>query len=54
MIRASVLGAPWYCGVELLLLLTMHPETTITLLGGHSAAGKHILDVSPHLRGYVD
>ncbi len=54
MIRAAVLGAPGYGGGELLRLLTMHPETTITLLGGHSAAGKHILDVSPHLRGYVD
>ncbi len=54
MIRAGVLGAAGYGGGELLRLLAMHPDAEVTLLGGHSAAGKNILASSPHLRGYYD
>jgi len=54
MIRAGILGAAGYGGGELLRLLSMHPQAEVSILGGHSAAGKNILESSPHLRGYYD
>lgn len=54
MIKAGVIGAAGYGGGELVRLLCQHPETELVALTGHSNAGKHILEVFPHLRGYVD
>lgn len=45
MIKAAVLGATGYAGIELVRLLTMHPETEIEILGSHSFAGQKISDV---------
>lgn len=55
MIKAAVLGATGYAGIELVRLLSNHPETEIKILGSQTFAGqgidevyrnfKHILDV---------
>ncbi|GAX90849.1 N-acetyl-gamma-glutamyl-phosphate reductase [Effusibacillus lacus] len=51
MIRAAVVGASGYTGVELLRLLHRHPEVDIVCLTGDSSAGKRIQDIYPHLQG---
>ena len=45
MIKAAVLGATGYAGIELVRLLTSHPEVSIEILGSHSFAGQKISDV---------
>lgn len=45
MIKAAVLGATGYAGIELVRLFTMHPEAEIEILGSHSFAGQKISDV---------
>lgn len=54
MIRASVMGATGYAGVELVRLLLMHPEVTLSRLSSVSFEGKPISDVYPALRGICD
>lgn len=54
MIRAGVLGATGYAGIECVRLLAMHKEVLITKLFSHSHAGKSISDIYPNLRGVVD
>lgn len=44
-IKAAVLGATGYAGIELVRLLTSHPEVSIEILGSHSFAGQKISDV---------
>ena len=45
MIKAAVLGATGYAGIELVRLLTSHPEVSIEILGSHTFAGQKISDV---------
>lgn len=45
MIKAAVLGATGYAGVELVRLLTSHKEVSIEVLGSHSFAGQKISEV---------
>ena len=45
MIKAAVLGATGYAGIELVRLLTSHPEVSIEILGSHSFAGQKISDI---------
>lgn len=45
MIKTAVLGATGYAGIELVRLLTNHPEVSIEILGSQSFAGKPISDV---------
>lgn len=54
MIRASIIGATGYAGVDLLRLLLNHREVSVELLTSESYAGQPISQVYPHLRGYVD
>lgn len=54
MIKAAVLGATGYAGVELVRLLTMHPQVKIEMLVSHSFAGKKISEVYPNFRGVLD
>ena len=42
MIKAAVLGATGYAGIELVRLLTSHPEVSIEILGSHSFVGQKI------------
>lgn len=45
MIKAAVLGATGYAGIELVRLLTNHGEVSLEVLGSHSFAGQKISDV---------
>lgn len=54
MTKISIAGATGYTGIELLRLLVNHPEVEIATLTAESHAGKHITDVVPSLRGWVD
>jgi len=54
MIKAGVIGAAGYGGGELVRLLCQHPEAEPVMLTGHSNAGKNIVELYPHLRGFID
>lgn len=45
MIRTAVLGATGYAGIELVRILSGHPEASIEILGSQSFAGKPISEV---------
>ena len=45
MIKTAVLGATGYAGIELVRLLTNHPQAEICVLGSQSFAGQKISDV---------
>lgn len=54
MIKAAVLGATGYAGIELVRLLTSHPEVKIEILGSQSFAGQKISEVYPSLANILD
>lgn len=54
MIKAAVLGATGYAGIELVRLLTNHPEVSIEIVGSHSFAGKKIDEVYPNFRHILE
>lgn len=54
MIKAAVLGATGYAGIELVRVLTNHPEVEIAMLGSKSFAGQPISEVYPNLRGVLE
>lgn len=54
MIKAAILGATGYAGIELVRLLTNHPEVSIEILGSQSYAGQRISDIYPNLRNILD
>ena len=45
MIKTAVLGATGYAGIELVRLLSNHPEAEIEILGSKSFAGQKISDI---------
>lgn len=54
MIRAGVIGATGYTGVELLRLLSAHPEVEIKAATSRAEKGKAVSDLFPSLRGALD
>lgn len=54
MVKASVIGATGYAGVELIRLLVLHPNVELTCLTSKTYAGQKIQEVYPHLRGFID
>jgi N-acetyl-gamma-glutamyl-phosphate reductase len=54
MIKAAILGATGYAGIELVRILTNHPEVSIEVLCSQSFAGQKISDVYQNLRGVLD
>lgn len=54
MIRAGVLGATGYAGIETVRILSCHPEVKITKLISQSFVGKKISDVYPSLKNVCD
>lgn len=52
--KASVIGATGYAGVELLRLLEGHPEAEIAAITSESSTGEAIADMYPHLAGRID
>ena len=54
MIQAGIIGGTGYTGVELLRILTLHPEVQIHKVTSRADAGKRVDSLYPNLRGYVD
>ena len=48
-IRVGVVGASGYGGIQLVRLLSEHPQAKITYLGGDRSAGKAYSEIYPHL-----
>ncbi|ASK26936.1 N-acetyl-gamma-glutamyl-phosphate reductase [Neisseria chenwenguii] len=53
-IKAGIVGATGYTGVELLRLLTIHPNVEVSAITSRSEAGVAIADYFPSLRGIYD
>lgn len=54
MLKAAVVGASGYTGVELIRILHNHPEVAVTSVTSEQSAGKRLSDVFPSLRGRYD
>ncbi len=53
-VPVGIVGASGYGGVQLVRLLTEHPEVELAYLGGESSAGKSFAEIYPHLGHRVD
>lgn len=53
-IRAGVVGATGYTGVELLRLLLGHPQARIEAVTSRGNAGRRVDETFPNLRGFCD
>lgn len=54
MISAAIVGGTGYTGIELIRLLSSHPEVSIDLLTSRSEAGRRADEIFPSLRGISD
>lgn len=54
MIKAAVLGATGYAGIELVRILSGHPEVELKVLGSHSFAGQPISEVYQNFAHIID
>ncbi|MYL23659.1 N-acetyl-gamma-glutamyl-phosphate reductase [Vreelandella massiliensis] len=54
MIKVGIVGGTGYTGVELLRLLSQHPEVSIEAITSRSEAGVKVCDMYPNLRGHYD
>lgn len=54
MVRAGIVGASGYTGVELARLLCRHPGIQVTVATSRQYAGKPLAEVYPSLRGLID
>ena len=52
--RIAVIGASGYTGVELLRLLSRHPETELVCVTSRQYAGQSVAEVFPSLQGSLD
>ncbi|MDP1596416.1 MAG: N-acetyl-gamma-glutamyl-phosphate reductase [Methylotenera sp.] len=53
-LKVGIVGGTGYTGVELLRLLSVHPNVTLTAITSRGDAGSAVVDMFPSLRGYVD
>ena len=54
MIKVAVLGATGYAGIELVRILSAHPEVKLEVLGSHSFDGQPISDVYENFAHVLD
>lgn len=54
MIKAGVVGATGYTGLETLRLLAMHPQVKVHVVTSRTETGKDVAELFPVLRGFVD
>lgn len=54
MIKVGIVGGTGYTGVELLRILAVHPEVTVSYITSRSEAGMPVADMYPNLRGHFD
>lgn len=50
MIKVGIVGGTGYTGVELIRLLSRHPQAQVTMLTSRSEAGRRVDDMFPSLR----
>lgn len=51
MIKVGIVGATGYTGLELLRLLALHPEVTVSVITSNAEKGKKVAEVFPALSG---
>jgi len=54
MIKVGVVGGTGYTGVELLRLLSGHPDVELAVITSRSEAGRAVAELFPNLRGCLD
>lgn len=54
MIKAAIVGGTGYTGVELLRLLSKHPQVEVSVITSRAEAGVKVADLFPNLRGHID
>jgi len=54
MIKIGIVGATGYTGIELMRLLSGHPDAEITVVTSRAERGRFVGDVFPSLREHVD
>lgn len=54
MIKVAVLGATGYAGIELVRILSNHPDAKLCVLGSHSFAGQNISEVYQNFNHVLD
>jgi N-acetyl-gamma-glutamyl-phosphate reductase len=54
MLKVAICGASGYTGIELLRILSGHPQVRITAVTSEKSAGKKVSEVFPHLHSYGD
>src|SRR5690606_41767444 len=53
-IKVGIVGGTGYTGVELLRLLSQHPNVELRAITSRNEDGMHVAEMSPRLRGRVD
>ena len=53
MLKVGIVGGTGYTGVELLRILSQHPEVSIQAITSRKEAGMAVADLFPSLRGRV-
>jgi N-acetyl-gamma-glutamyl-phosphate reductase len=54
MLNVGIVGGTGYTGVELIRLLSMHPEARIVIITSRSEEGLNVCEIFPSLRGHLD
>ena len=54
MIKAAIVGGTGYTGVELLRILSQHPDVELAMITSRKEAGMPVAELFPSLRGHVD
>jgi N-acetyl-gamma-glutamyl-phosphate reductase len=54
MISVGIVGGTGYTGVELLRLLSLHPQAALRVITSRKETGQAVHDLFPSLRGHVD
>ncbi len=54
MITVGIVGGTGYTGVELLRILLVHPEVTVTVITSRAEAGQRVDSLYPNLRGFCE
>jgi N-acetyl-gamma-glutamyl-phosphate reductase len=53
MIKVGIVGGTGYTGVELLRLLSLHPQVEVSVITSRKETGQPVAELFPSLRGYV-
>ena len=53
-IKVSIVGGSGYTGIELLRILSLHPNVDIHHITSRNDAGRHVYEVYPSLRGVLN